>query len=277
MRDPSIHVKKSDFKQVIKSMFDISNKDIDLLVLELRKYSCDQRSVAPSNKKLTVTTKRTLESNKGDAMLVSELIYSVRISLKHKGVKRIKEGDRDWLMVKELAGLCNNFSNDFDFSDKRSGFAQYIKMGLTRINSFKAYLPKLISMYESICVDYDSLKELNSDPDKEATKRIHDLFVNKVASKTGIYETHINNPTKMYAFYKAKLMCQECGVDPEDFISAQFEALDWCNGMPTPESLTNNKSKERLQRYLFENNIKVNTNEDKQEKAQFWAKIKQGI
>ena len=124
-------------------------------------------------------------------------------------------------------------------------------------------------MYETICNEYESLKDLEEDDKPELTKQASEYFVNKIAERTGIYEP-FKNKSKFAIFFKLRKLCDELGVDSETFIDAQFEALDWCNGIPTPESLIGDKSKERLNKYLFTNGIKIKTKEE----TSFWQSLK---
>ena len=270
MRDPSIHIRRSDLEKLLK-VIDPEFKDIDWLFKEARKVSCDNRSVSVTNDKVKKDLKKRLQSTKGDANLLSDIIYSVRVKLKHRGLKKINEGDREWLQLKELSKLCNQFCEDFELS-KRAGYIAYIQICFSKISSFRAYISKFISMYESICIEYEYKKSLDNDDNKSGTKFIHDYFVTKIADKTGIHEPYYNNIIKMFAFYKARLLCDQYNVSYEDFIDAQFEALDWCQGMPSPESLNTDKSKERLQKYLYENNIK--TKKGLKQEDEFWQQLK---
>jgi hypothetical protein len=273
MRDPSIHVKRSDLKWILKEFFeDLDDVDINRIVGELRKYSCDNRSVTITNDKLKKDLSRRLQSKKGDAMLLSEIIYSVRIRMKHKGVRMIKENDREWLQLKELTKLVNQFCEDFNL-EVRAGYIKYVEMCFSKISSLRSYVSKFISMYESICNEYDAISQMTEDDDKQSTLAVHDYFVEKVADKTGIVEPYTKYPNKMIAFYKVRKICDELGVEPEVFIDAQFDALDWCQGMPTPENLISDKSRERLNKYMYQNNISVVS----KTKKDFWNKLKSKV
>lgn len=269
-RDPSIHVRLSVLERVLRDSFmiDLKPSDIIPLMSALRQDSCDNRSVTVTNDKLKRDTDRRLKTNKGDANLMSDIIYSVRIKLKHRGVRKIKENDREWLQLKELTKLANQFADDFHL-EKRDAYLSYINMGMTKISSFRSLINKFISMYETICNEYESLKDLEEDDKPELTKQASEYFVNKIAERTGIYEP-FKNKSKFAIFFKLRKLCDELGVDSETFIDAQFEALDWCNGIPTPESLIGDKSKERLNKYLFTNGIKIKTKEE----TSFWQSLK---
>lgn len=270
MRKPSIHIDIDTFTYIVNRLGKIDINNIEEFFVIARKHSINNRSVTISNDKLKRDIQRVVQSSKGDTSLMADIIYSVRIKLKHRGVKRITLKDREWLQLKELTKLVNQFCNDFNLST-REGFIEYVELGLSKIQSFRGYITKLINMYESICREFESIKIIKEDDDPKATKELHDCFVSKVADRTGLYESYDGKPDKMVLFYKARVMCDELGVDYDTFIDSQFEALDWCNGMPVPESLIGDKAKERLNKYLFRNKISVQT----KSKKDFWKSLKQ--
>lgn len=271
MREPSIHVRRKDLLMVLNQYCETTEDEVNIIIADLRKVSCDSRSITITNDKLKNDIERRLKSNKGDASLMAEIIHSVRIKLKHRGVRRITPNDRDWLQVKQLANLGNQFAGEFNL-ETREAYIKYVEIGLKKLSSMRAYVSKLINMYETICNEYGSQQDLFEDNTQEDTKEVHDLFINKIADKTGIYESYLNNPTKMLAFFKVKKLCNELGVDYEIFINAQFEALEWCNGLPTPEMLIGDKAKERLNKYMF--NHGELANKPKKVKAEFWQQLK---
>jgi len=268
MRDPSIHIRKSNLTCLLKE-HGLSQKDIESILTQARKISCDNRSVSITNDKLKKDLTRVLKSSKGDTNLLADIIYSVRIKLKHRGIKKLHETDRDWLQLKELTKLCNQFCEDFEL-DKRAGYIKYISLAFPKIQSMRAYVSKFINMYESICSQYEAVGKLKEDKNPEETQELHDLFISKVADRTGIFETYMNNDQKMLAFYNAGKLCRELGVDPSIFIEAQFESLEWCNGIPQPEALYGDKAKERLNKYLYQNQITVKPQASKD----FWKGLK---
>lgn len=270
MRDPSIHVKRSDLLKVLNKYGTFGNK-VDDIMADLRKVSCDKRAVTITNDKIKKDVERRLQSSKGDASMMADIIHSIRIKMKHRGVRKITNADKDWLQVKQLANLGNQFAEEFGL-EAREAYIKYVEIGLKKLSSMRAHIAKLISMYESICNEYGSLQDLYEDKTPQETKEIHDIFINKIADRTGIYEGYLDNPTKMMAFFKAKELCNHLGVDYDLFINAQFEALEWCNGLPTPEMLTNEKAKERLNKYMFEHGELAN--KPKKAKADFWEKLK---
>lgn len=269
MRKPSIHIDIDTFASIVEKLGKVDSSNIEEFFVIARKHSINHRSITISNDKVKRDIQRVVQSSKGDTSLMADLIYSYRIKLKHRGVKKITMNDREWFQLKELTKLANQFCEDFNL-ETREGFIKYIEIGLSKIQSFRGYISKLRNMYESISREYEALNDMINDNNKEATKELHDLFVNRVADRTGLYESFNNKPDKMVLFYKARVMCDELGVDYDTFIDSQFEALDWCNGIPVPESLIGDKAKERLNKYLYQNKISIQP----KAKKDFWRSLK---
>lgn len=271
-RDPSVHVKRSDLSWVLKEFFpELDDIDVNRVMAELRKYSCDNRRITITNDKLKKDAQKVTTSNKGDASLLSEIIYSVRVKIKHRGIARIKESDKDWLQVKNLAKLINEFCDTFGI-EKRSGYIEYITLAFSKISSMHSYLTKFVNMYESICSEYESKVLLLEDDSPGKTKSIHDDYVELVGSKTGLRESFLDKPSKMLCFFKIKKKCEELNIEPEVWVDAQFNALEYCGGLPSPENMAGEKALERLNKYLFENNI--STKPKAKTTTGFWDKLK---
>lgn len=269
MKDPSIHINLSTFRSIIEDFGNINKDNLEKFFNIARKHSLDNRSVTITNNKLQKVVNKTLQASKGDASLMADLIYAVRIKLKHRGVRKLNQDSREWLQVKELTNLVNQFCEDFNL-DTREGFIAYLEIGLSKLKSFRAYIAKLISMYETICREYEAKINMSEDDNKSGTLELHDLFVNRIADRTGLYESYRDKPDKMLHFYLARVMCDNLGVDYETFIDSQFESLEWCNGIPSPESLCTDKAKERLNKYLYQNNTHIQPKTNKS----FWDSLK---
>ena len=54
---------------------------------------------------------------------------------------------------------------------------------------------------------------------------------------------------------EARKLADEIGVDYETFVQAQFYALEFCNGIPKIEDLSNDKARQRVINYMAKFNI----------------------
>lgn len=270
MREPSIHITKSQFEEILNTL-EVDNFPVEAFFVIARKEAINHRAVLVSNNKNTKRVKNILLASKGDAALVADILYATRIKLKHRGVRKIRETEpRNWAVCKKIAELCNQFCEDFQL-DTREGFIKYIELGIKKMDgNYNNLLNRLSSMSEKISDLYSATLEMEDDSGN--AKAIHDYFIKRVADVTGIYESFVNQPDKYIHFVRLDKFLSEKGWDPTQFIDAQFESLAWCNGLPEPSQMYNDKAIERYNKYLFKHKNHSQSEEPKVE-GSLWSKI----
>lgn len=271
MREPSIHITKSQFEEILNTL-EVDNFPVEAFFVIARKEAINHRAVLVSNNKNTKKVSNILLASKGDAALVADILYATRIKLKHRGVRKINESNsREWANCKKLAEVCNTFCEDFKF-DTREGFIKYIETGLKRMTDYRNVMQRLLSMQENITNQVDAEIELKGDKDPGFTKDIHDEFIKRVASVTGIYESYEHQPEKYVHFLRIHNLMDEKDWNVFQFLDAQFEALAWCNGLPEPSQMYNDKAIERYNKYLYKNKDK-RTLDEPQVEGSLWDSI----
>ena len=130
-------------------------------------------------------------------------------------------------------------------------------------------------MQENITNQIDAEIELSSlnRSEFEEVIRIKDYYFKKVASATGIYDG-VDNPEKLIHFLRLKTFLDERGWDYTKFIDAQFESLAWCNGLPEPNQMYNEKAIERYNKYLYKNKGKQSLEDEPRVEGSLWDRIK---
>lgn len=271
-RSPSIHITKPQFEEILNTL-EVNNFPVEAFFVIARKMAINHRTVLVSNNKNTKRVNNILLASKGDAALVADILYATRIKLKHRGVRKINESNsREWANCKKLAEVCNTFCEDFKF-DTREGFIKYIETGLKRMTDYRNVMQRLISMQDNITNQIDAEIELKEDKDPGFTKDIHDEFIKRVASVTGIYESYEHQPEKYVHFLRIHNLMDEKDWNVFQFLDAQFEALAWCNGLPEPSQMYNDKAIERYNKYLYKNKNK-RTLDEPQVDGSLWDKIR---
>lgn len=271
-RSPSVHITKSQFEEILNTL-EVDNFPVEAFFVIARKEAINHRAVLVSNNKNTKKVSNILLASKGDAALVADILYATRIKLKHRGVRKINESNsREWANCKKLAEVCNTFCEDFKF-DTREGFIKYIETGLKRMTDYRNVMQRLLSMQENITNQVEAELELKGDKDPGFTKDIHDEFIKRVASVTGIYESYEHQPEKYVHFLRIHNLMDEKDWNVFQFLDAQFEALAWCNGLPEPSQMYNDKAIERYNKYLYKNKDK-RTLDEPQVEGSLWDKIR---
>lgn len=273
MREPSIHITKSQFEEILNTL-EVDNFPVEAFFVIARKEAINHRAVLVSNNKNTKRVKNILLASKGDAALVADILYATRIKLKHRGVRKINESNsREWANCKKLAEICNTFCEDFKF-DTREGFIKYIEIGLKRMTDYRNLMQRLISMQDNLTNQVSAEMELAEDNDPGYTKDIHNYFIKKIANATGIYESYENQPEKYVHFMRLGKLMSEKGWNSIWFIDAQFESLAWCNGLPEPSQMYNEKAIERYNKYLYKNKNKQTLETEPEIEGSLWDKIR---
>mgnify|MGYP000375025774 CR=1 FL=1 len=276
-REPSIHITRTQ----LKSLFNRFGVDVsvDDFLAYAKKTALNSRSILVSSKQIDKKVNNILLADTGDAYLVADIIYATRIKLKHRGVRKINETQqREWTNCKKLAQICNIFCKDFQL-ETREGFIKYIKIGISKMNNARNLVQRLISMQEVITETYVAQKEYMelSSKDKKIIKDMHDYYVKKIADKTGILESFEKDMDKYQYFIQLYHFLKDRDWLPNypDYITAQFEGLSWCNGIPELSSLTNDKSIARYNKYLYKFMGKESeSDEEEGGEGSLWDKIK---
>lgn len=262
MREPSLHITEKKLVLVLDrilgdiQLYKVNTKELAKRILyESRGLSCNNRSIKITNDRLEKKAKQIITSSKSDAFLLADLIYKFRKKQKHRGVRRISEDDREWGQLKKLAATCVDFCNDFEM-DKRKGFIIYLEIAFSKISSTRQYLSKFTNMYESIAQEYEFTQEIQADDNPTETREIHDLYVATIAKRTGIPEKYDKVPNKYVYFKRVRELTDKIDIPHDVFIEAQFEGLAWADSFPGPAQLIGDKAIERLNKYMFNRNMK---------------------
>lgn len=268
-REPSIHITKSSFRKLLREMG--IKFPVEEFFNRARQLSSDARIIVVTNNKIKKKVNNiTLVSN-GDANLAADILYSVRIKLKHRGIKKINESDPQWSLCKKLAEVCNTFCDDFQL-ETREGYIKYIEIGFNRMQgNNRNYLNRLISMAQIISDNYKASGDLYDDEDPEGTKAVHDYYCQVIADRAGFKVDYTNQPDNYVHFKDVREFCESNDIICEDWIDAQFEGLAWCNGLPDPDKLLGDKANSYYAKFRFKNSRPGN---EPRVNGSLWERIK---
>lgn len=274
-RKPSIHITQANLIKLLNEAFfdewKIPGKDAEsvsnIILMKARKYQLSNRKLLNKDEKTTQKTSSINRSSIENAMLMAKVIYYNRKKLKHRGIEIITPGHKDFSMVKTITknameyheayweGTGGSLENSFDF---------YISLALKGMQKFS--LPKL--QYSHVAtMEYMEAAELVSNNKNlaisESAYKCYTQFV--IKSVGSLLMDYRHDPTKFKYFVLVAIECKKLGVKAEDYITAQFEGLAWTNGIPEPHQLIGDKAQERLQKYLYQNSIQLNSGQKNEE------------
>lgn len=272
MRDPSLHIKRSDLIKIIKDIgYNKSKSDaeryVDLIMKKARLYTPHSRKFVSKTKKSDDKANKIVSVSIKDAELFSQILLHKRKSLKHRGISQIKTGSRDWLTLKNIVTLANEFCEVYNLN-KREGYIEFINIGIERMAKFM--LVKFLNMGNSIIDIYGFKKEIEQDETPKQTEKIYSFYRAQIISKTGLVVDY-SKPEKYVYFIRVKNEANKLGIRGEEYIKAQFYALEWRNGYPDPIQLVGDKALQYLNKYLYEKGISLNK---KTKSSIDWTKIK---
>lgn len=225
-----------------------------------KKYSLTHRKVLATNNKLAKKAEKITGTDAESTMLMGQVIYNYRKSLKHRGITMIKAGTPQYTILKDITKNALEFYNDFEdhFTSVKDAATKYIEIANSLSTNFN--ITRIPSLHERITTTYQAQLDVKQDPNLELTERAYKAYVRRVIEMTGsLLDDPKSNPSSMVAFTKVAARCKELKVKPETYIEAQFFGLEFCNGIPNPTQLMGDKSLGYLQRYKLSGKVEEET------------------
>lgn len=259
-REASIHITESALKGILKKTITGKVKDFDLLVNQIliraKEYSLSNRSLLATTQKQRKQGDKIKQSSLQDAMTMAKAIFLVRKTLKHRGIEMSKAGSRDWPFIKTISCNANEYCEYHKGDTKDGAYTTYVRYACKKMAKFS--LPKLQSMHQSIMEELEALEKLDAYPDKKLIERAYKAYNQFIIKNVGsILTDYSKMPDKYIYFLEVVELTKKFKITPEVYIESQFEGLAWRNGIPDPAQLTGDKAQERLQKYLYENKVRI--------------------
>jgi len=260
-REPSIHITKTILITLLDKITEngvIFNPDSNILANTLldiaKKYSINTRVLILGRKKARDKVVKVVEGNKPNALLFQKYLILIRQKLKHRGIQEVKPGSKDWTVLLEVTALADKFTSEFGLTPKE-GYVKFTDIGMSKMNKYS--LMKFLALYPAIVGHYEALLLLSKDKTPAITKDIHKYYTNKIIEKTGLTSNYEHNPEKYLYFVKVKEEALKVGVAWKIWVEAQFASFEWREGLPDPFQLVGEKALQRVNKYLYEKNIKI--------------------
>lgn len=259
-REPSIHVTRSVFLSIVKDLgIKLSKPNLDRIMKAARELSADNRTmIAKANQTRQV---RKTEGTIKEANLVAEIIYGIRVKLRHVGVTKIKQSDSTWGQVRELVPTLNQFCEKYSLTQRR-GYIDFITVGIELMSKSKRanynYCASwMLKHADYITSTYEANNMVKEDPYPQNTRELLSLYQTRVMEMSGMYVDYTQNTKEYTHFIGARQLADKWGIDYETFVDAQFASLEFCKGIPRIYDLDNEKAEQRLAQYIAKNGIQV--------------------
>ena len=259
-REPSIHVTRSVFLSIVKDLgIMLSKPNLDRIMKAARELSADNRTmIAKANQTRQV---RKTEGTIKEANLVAEIIYGIRVKLRHVGVTKIKQSDSTWGQVRELVPTLNQFCEKYALSQRR-GYIDFLSLGIELMSKSKRanynYCASwMLKHADYITSTYEANNMVKEDQYPQNTRELLSLYQIRVMEMSGMYVDYTQNTKEYTHFIGARQLADKWGIDYETFVDAQFASLEFCKGIPRIYDLDNEKAEQRLAQYIAKNGIQV--------------------
>lgn len=259
MRRPAIHITLETLQEILDLSFKSKKefKNTEELALEIFKLAKNKgvrgRYLIQADKPTRQKIKRTLEAETPLVEKFNRTLHSIRLSLGHKSAS-IYKSSKDYLNLKEIAKLVEEFMEQFKLKNSTEAMNEYIKIGLSMmgkrysLNKFKYYHGKILERYEKMeCISNDST------PDD--TMKMYKYYLSMMTEYSGI-EWKADTIEKYVCMVYAKEEADEEKADYEQWIRAQFEQLAFMEIVPECYQIFGENALIRYSDYVTKNKKK---------------------
>jgi len=205
--------------------------------------------------KATVRTRkkvqRAMDTSQDNVEVFNGILHSERLQFGHRRPKPIYKTTPEYLTLREVAQMAEEFRGHFNFSNKRDALATYIKIGLDMMGS-KYAVGKFKYYHEKITDRYDKIQVVKEDSSREDTKKVYNLYQQYLLEYNGV-DFVADTVEKFFHLVNAKKEADEQEAHYEQYLKAQFEGLAYMEKVPEVYQLYGEGAVNRWESYLKDN------------------------
>jgi hypothetical protein len=269
MRDPAIHIKRSNLAIILERFgFDTSSvyELVDDIMREACQYSIKNRVFVTTKAKGKRKADRAVES---DTKLLDQFNRLYQGILVTHSIKALTIGKTSpqWLTLKEVCFNAKEFS-DLNNLGYEEGFKLYIEMGIKLLgNKFgiyrlKGYAQKILEYYQAKTLIENDLYPTKTDQVITAWARaVKEYFHTSIELENDAQRAH---------FIHAREEADDLKATYDDFIFAQFDKWAYLNTLPSFSQLYGDNSRLIYQTYMAKNHKDNKTKEEQD----YFTKVK---
>jgi hypothetical protein len=239
MRNPSLHIRRSDLIKVLEKTLNGKVLDYEKLADKIFEtsvpYQVKDRYLVKGNAETVKRAKRTVEASAKvegySAEQFNGLLAALRQQEGHRNMKKIsKASSSEWNMLKEVMQLASEFVEAFGFSQVETGYKRFLKIGLDimgrkfTLNKYKYYASKIHEQYESE-------KIIEDDDNEEGTLEFWQIWCAKMEEYTTT-QMDILKPELFVNMIYGRQEADDAGANYDEWITAQFEELSFLTAVP---------------------------------------------
>lgn len=271
MRDPSLHIKKSDLIKVLNevkySSRTTGKKLVDEIFIQSQRYQIKDRylEVLDNKSKLRKKMSRSQESDKGAPDKIVETFNRSLVTVlmednMYRKQDLVTKGHKDYILLKEIAKNAHEFCKHFDIASVKEGCEEYVRMGYGMmrrysLNRFKYYDSKIYALFENKLI-------VLQDDNRTNTMNYYNLWKEVMIEYSGIDGfLDIENDYGKFAYIVlGRIEADKNNAPYDEWIVAQFEGLSFLDQLPELPQFSTEGS---LDRYVkLKRNIKSNNDNE---------------
>lgn len=248
MRDPSIHIKRSDLVKIFTSMaLDVSAMRINDIMREAMKHSIRNRInvVLPANSRKKAERVIDTESEWVDTF---NGVYNIVMMESNIKVLPIHKKDPQYLTLKEITSQAIDFCTLYNIPYE-VGFKEYIQLGVKLLNK-KYSLYRLKASADWISSTYQNISTINDDSTPYLTKKMHNCWIGAMKKYAGVNSEIVLNSDKYIHLLYAKQDAEDLKADYDDWMNAQFEKWSYLKSVPEFSQLHGDNAKLNYKIYI---------------------------
>jgi len=265
MRDPSIHIRRSDFIDIVQE-YGLSIQMVDDVYRKASKLNIRNRVFVTTKSKGKKKADRSVESDTNLLEQFNRIYQGCMVSHSIKAMS-IGKTSPQYLTLKEVCFMAKEFS-DLNGMGYEEGFKIYIETGIKLLgNKFgiyrlKGYALKILEYYQAKTL-------IENDPFPEKTDIMVTAYITAV--KEFFHSSIVlENDMQRFHFIFARQEADKAGADYYDWVYAQFEKWSYLNNVPHFSQLYGDNAKIIYELYMAKNHKDLKTKEEQE----YFTKVK---
>lgn len=229
LRDPAIHIKRSDLLRICKEEgITFPDDFVNSLFTQSVKRNLRNRVWITTKARAAVKVARTT-ATRDDIVAQFNRVYNSVLVDHHIKATIIRKGTKPYLTMKEVATSASTFRDAFQIGSMEEAFKYYIDLGIRVLGkNFSIYSMK--GADNKIRIKYTNLMLVFDDMDPSGTNRMAIAWRASLKSFHGL-EMEINDD-QYAAIVLARRLADKAGAKYQDWMDAQFDRWTFMNAMP---------------------------------------------
>ncbi len=254
MRNPSIHITRSNFLKVLDELHfakTIGEKleFADRFFQKARPFAQVNRSYVELNTASKKKAEKLMSLPVGKIEMFNGYLNKARIAAGHRGMKVITKASVDYATLVEVAQMADEFTETFMLPEPM-GYTTFIDLGLTFMGK-KYALNRFKYAKEQIYAFQEAQEMIINDVNPEGTQALHMDYCSQIEQESKFKVTYLANPLQYINFIYARDEADSVGAEYGHWVMAQFVGLAFAHALPDPHQLHGENAMNRYKKYMY--------------------------